>query len=229
MTTYPGHATSCVPGRCAEHCPRVAPSPCDTCGKKLSAEAIERGWPIGDGSGRYICPSCYGEGGHCPEGHVLPANVDSGECPRCVDAIIESRRAECASCHRSGVHVDTTAGEIVGQDGDVVATLPDGAVALMASAGAPSILLCDACTTCDCGEVYGEQCEWSGLRSETVVVEVMPEQHHASHAAAGGAGTHPHDGSIRIRVSSECADRLLETDGDWASIIEDDPQVPAPE
>jgi hypothetical protein len=34
---------------------------------------------------------------------------------------------------------------------------------------------------CECGTWSGERCQWSGPKSETVVVEWMPEQHRASH------------------------------------------------
>lgn len=72
---------------------------------------------------------------------------------------------------------------------------------------------------CACGEWSGERCEWSGPHSETVVVEYMPEQHRASHKAAGNCGSYPNNGACRIRVNDECADRMLEIDGDWCRIV----------
>lgn len=74
---------------------------------------------------------------------------------------------------------------------------------------------------CDCGEWSGERCEWSGPKSDTVLVEYMPDQHRASHRAAGGRGTYPHDGSIRIRVEQSCADGIVESDGEWCRVVEE--------
>jgi len=37
---------------------------------------------------------------------------------------------------------------------------------------------------CDCGRWSGEPCNWSGPKAETVVVEFMPEEFRATHAAA---------------------------------------------
>lgn len=71
---------------------------------------------------------------------------------------------------------------------------------------------------CECGEWSGEPCEWSGPKSETVRVEWMPDQHRASHEAAGGCGLYPHNGSIRSRVHRDCAERMIEIDGEWCRI-----------
>jgi hypothetical protein len=73
---------------------------------------------------------------------------------------------------------------------------------------------------CECGTWSGERCQWSGPKSETVVVEWMPEQHRASHEAAGNAGAYPANGSRRLRVERSCAERILEDSGDWARILE---------
>ncbi len=72
---------------------------------------------------------------------------------------------------------------------------------------------------CECGEWSGEACAWSGPKGETVLVEFMPEQHRASHRAAGNRGSYPHNGSIRIRVERSCADRMVETDGEWVARV----------
>lgn len=77
---------------------------------------------------------------------------------------------------------------------------------------------------CQCGEVWGEFCFWRGPREETVVVEWLPEYLRASALAAGGwAGGYPASGAVRIRVSRECADVILEheTEGDWAYVVEE--------
>lgn len=71
---------------------------------------------------------------------------------------------------------------------------------------------------CECGEWSGEACSWEGPRGETVIVEFMPEQHRASHAAAGNRGVYPANGARRIRVERSCADRIMEQDGDWAEV-----------
>ncbi len=72
---------------------------------------------------------------------------------------------------------------------------------------------------CQCGEWSGEQCQWSGDRSETVVVEVMPEYLRASHTAAGNRGSYPANGSVRLRVERSCADTMIESDGEWVEIV----------
>lgn len=75
---------------------------------------------------------------------------------------------------------------------------------------------------CDCGEWSGERCGWSGPRADTVLAEYMPEQHRASHRAAGGRGVYPHNGSIRIRVEASCAERMIDLDGEWCSVVEEE-------
>jgi hypothetical protein len=72
---------------------------------------------------------------------------------------------------------------------------------------------------CECGEWCGERCEWTGPKADTVRVEWMPEQHRASHEAARNRGTYPHNGAIRLRVSAECADHMVEADGEWVTRI----------
>jgi hypothetical protein len=82
--------------------------------------------------------------------------------------------------------------------------------------------LADPTVTCSCGETSGVPCEWSGPESETVLIAWMPNEHRASHTAAGNRGFYPHNGSVRLRVHSDCADRVIEADGGWASIVEVD-------
>jgi hypothetical protein len=74
---------------------------------------------------------------------------------------------------------------------------------------------------CQCGRVTEVRCSWLGPCAETVVVEIMPEQHRASHEAAGysgleGCGRYPLNGAIRVRCSRRCAAMLLEANGGWA-------------
>ncbi len=70
---------------------------------------------------------------------------------------------------------------------------------------------------CECGEITGVSCEWTGLHTETVLVEFMPEQHRASHVAAGNRGRYPHNGARRFRCATECAERLV--DGEWIEVV----------
>ena len=75
--------------------------------------------------------------------------------------------------------------------------------------------------TCECGEIYGEMCQSD---SADVLVEVMPEYLRESNEAAGGCGSYPQNGSVRIRCSEACASRLIETEGEWARIIRATPR-----
>ena len=72
---------------------------------------------------------------------------------------------------------------------------------------------------CGCGEWSGVACEWSGLPSERVTVEVMPEEHRGSHEAAGNSGVYPHNGAVRMRVSRGCAVAILRHENDWAKVV----------
>jgi len=76
-------------------------------------------------------------------------------------------------------------------------------------------------TRCQCGEVFGQLCSWTGPRSETVVLEWMPDQLRHAHRLAGDRGVYPENGAIRIRVARQCAAVLLKTDPDWAFEVED--------
>jgi hypothetical protein len=72
---------------------------------------------------------------------------------------------------------------------------------------------------CECGDIMGEACCWSGPISETVTVEWMPEQYRASHEAAGNAGSYPYNGAIRLRLARSCYERLKEYEGKWMSEV----------
>lgn len=67
---------------------------------------------------------------------------------------------------------------------------------------------------CQCGEWSGERCEGE-LGDDAVTVEFMPEYLRQSCIAAGNRGRYPHNGSVRIRVTPECAALMAETDGEW--------------
>lgn len=74
---------------------------------------------------------------------------------------------------------------------------------------------------CECGQITGTRCDWSGPKSETVVIEHMPMHLRASHTAAGNRGQYPSNGAIRIRVNAECGGRLIADDdeGDWTTMV----------
>lgn len=71
---------------------------------------------------------------------------------------------------------------------------------------------------CECGSITTVRCSWVGAKSDTVTVEHMPEQHRASHEAAGNRGVYPHNGAVRLQLSPECAESLC--DGDWTTQVE---------
>ena len=72
---------------------------------------------------------------------------------------------------------------------------------------------------CECGEWSGERCNANAMRDDMVTVEYMPDHLRSSHQAAGNTGTHPVNGSVRILVTQECADAMIEHDGDWVSVL----------
>lgn len=73
---------------------------------------------------------------------------------------------------------------------------------------------------CECGEALGTRCEWSGPKSETTLVEWMPDHLRASHCAAHNSGVYPHNGAIRIRCERTCAELIIESDPEWATTVE---------
>lgn len=74
-------------------------------------------------------------------------------------------------------------------------------------------------TTCECGEVTGEYCGWTGQRRETVLIDWMPEWIRASHTAARNAGSWPANGALRLRVYRGCAESIAERDGQWTRAV----------
>jgi|SRR5690606_18451066 len=73
---------------------------------------------------------------------------------------------------------------------------------------------------CECGQFTGERCIWIGSPDDTVVVEYMPMHLRASHEAARNVGTYPHNGAVRVRCERSCAESIVESDPDWAWIVE---------
>lgn len=73
---------------------------------------------------------------------------------------------------------------------------------------------------CECGAVSGSACAYDGPSTAMVVVEWMPEYLRPSHEAAGNSGSWPHNGSERLEVSADCADWIVEGEGDWAELVD---------
>ena len=73
---------------------------------------------------------------------------------------------------------------------------------------------------CECGDVYGEACEAEVAEGERVTIEWMPAHLRASHLSSGNRGVYPANGAQRITCCRECADRILESEADWASEVE---------
>lgn len=67
-------------------------------------------------------------------------------------------------------------------------------------------------TACQCGEITGVRCDWTG----DVLVEHMPEHLRASHAKAHNRGSYPLNGSIRLRLNRGCAENLA---SEWTIIL----------
>ena len=55
---------------------------------------------------------------------------------------------------------------------------------------------------------------------ETVEMEYMPEYLRQSHIAAGNRGRYPANGALRLRAHQDCAALLVDSEDDWAKIIE---------
>jgi len=72
---------------------------------------------------------------------------------------------------------------------------------------------------CECGAWSGEACTWAGPRSDTVLIDYMPDHLRASHEAAGNRGRYPCNGSSRLRVSLACAAWMVGADGDWVDEV----------
>lgn len=76
---------------------------------------------------------------------------------------------------------------------------------------------------CECGDWRDEGCGWVGPRTETVIVEWTPKYLRESHTAAGNRGQYSVNGAQRSRVSRDCADMMIEHDGEWCSEVPDGP------
>lgn len=79
-----------------------------------------------------------------------------------------------------------------------------------------SVTLTDAEVACKCGITRDDYCYWTGPTTDTVTVEWMPLCFRASHIAAGNSGSYPHNGAVRLTCERGCAERLIESDPEWA-------------
>ena len=66
---------------------------------------------------------------------------------------------------------------------------------------------------CECGQITGVACAWTGSVEEMTLVEHMPLWLRGTHEAALNRGAYPENGSARLRVSQSCAEDVV--DGDW--------------
>lgn len=72
---------------------------------------------------------------------------------------------------------------------------------------------------CQCGEITGVRCEWTGAASKTVTVHWMPVHLRASHIAAGNSGVYPWNGAEELELNTECAERIKTDDPDWTELL----------
>lgn len=75
---------------------------------------------------------------------------------------------------------------------------------------------------CESALLDMEGCDYDGPASALTIIEWMPEQHRASHTAAGNrgiCGSWPHNGAIRARVCPECLAELLRYDAEWTRMV----------
>jgi hypothetical protein len=75
----------------------------------------------------------------------------------------------------------------------------------------------DNATPCECGHWMGDACQ-GVLGDDSVIIEWMPECWRESHRAAGNAGEWPNNGAERLRVTAQCAQLMLQTDGEWCRL-----------
>jgi hypothetical protein len=99
-------------------------------------------------------------------------------------------------------------------DEETEADWRDYASAVVVAAASPDVV---TGSRCECGEWSGSRCDC--VTADLVTVEFMPEQHRASHEAAGNRGSYPGNGAQRIRVSRECAAQMLADDGEWCEMV----------
>lgn len=72
---------------------------------------------------------------------------------------------------------------------------------------------------CQCGEATEVRCAYDGRGDGWRVIIWMPVYLRASHEAAGNRGVWPYNGALLLSVSPDCADALVETDGEWTEVL----------
>lgn len=72
---------------------------------------------------------------------------------------------------------------------------------------------------CNCGEITGTPCYWSGPRKDMVIIEYIQDFHRGSYRAAGNRGEYPHNGARRLLVEKWCAKALVFETPEWVSIV----------
>lgn len=72
---------------------------------------------------------------------------------------------------------------------------------------------------CECGAVIMEPCARSGSEDQMVEIEWMPKHLRASHEAAGSRGKWPGNGALHLRVERDCAEYIMQNDGEWSAIV----------
>jgi len=71
---------------------------------------------------------------------------------------------------------------------------------------------------CDCGTIYGDQCESTTAKADMVEVEYVPEQHRGSCSALGAEDVDSwHADAFRgsLMCDPDCAERLVDGDERW--------------
>jgi hypothetical protein len=72
---------------------------------------------------------------------------------------------------------------------------------------------------CESALLGSEGCSFEGPGGALTMVEYMPEDLRASHAAAGNRGVYPYNGAIRARVCPDCLRYLFLYDGGWVKEV----------
>ena len=154
---------------------------CDICNKAVGSAEAKLGWPIhlsdGTGGADLVCPECYGGEAYCSNGHVLPANNDSSDCPSCDPATRIKTALETAIESGSPIDLDEIAhrlgydvcSEHTGDSGTGVAILIPGWIT---DDGNATIEYEDAEDGAEAAQDYVGDGDW-GQSKETVWVHIQ--------------------------------------------------------
>jgi hypothetical protein len=83
----------------------------------------------------------------------------------------------------------------------------------------PSDIRVEAGVDCQCGAVYGEQCQDFASEDTGKWVDYLERSYRAS-ALAANCDLRHNDGWSRLRVAPECAERILADEGDFAQSVD---------